>query len=123
MATTTTYAYWVGIYSPEGGGIWEIDSYVCCREYPLESLLYPGWYEDDPLSGQFTLICGPVIRTAGMLDADFDVLMQPCKDAAPLYPPGYGPSEEPEESSSYGESSGYEFEEELSSSESSGYDD
>ena len=116
MPHTTTYAYWVDIYSQDGV-FWEIDSYICLREYPLESLLIPGWYQDDPLSGQWTLICGPVIRPVGMLDADFDVLMQPCRDATPDYPPGYAPSSgEPEYSS-------LDFEDELSSSDSSGYDD
>jgi len=112
--TTTTYVYWVAIYSAEGA-FWEVDSYLCCREYPSESLLYPGWYEDEPLEGQWTWICGPVVRPAGMLDSDFDVLTQPCKDATPDYPPGYAPSS--------AEPSSSDFEDELSSSESSGYDD
>ena len=85
MANTQSYYYWVDVYTPDGGS-WEIDSFLSHREFPTETLLTLGVEADAPTSGQYQRVRGPVIRTAGMSDSEFDALMQTYKDNIPPTP-------------------------------------
>ena len=85
MAATTSYYYWVDIYSPLLGG-WQIDSFLAHREYPNDSLLTPGVTPNTPDSGKYQRVRGPVVRTPGMSDVDFDALIAPYRDSIPPTP-------------------------------------
>ena len=87
MADTTSYYYWVDVYTPVSGGVsWDIDSYLAHREYPTENLLTVGVTADEPTEGQYRRIRGPVIRTSGMSDPEFLALVQTYKDNIPPTP-------------------------------------
>ena len=83
MPNTTSYYYWVDVYSPiPAAPYWKYVSFLAHREYPNESLLHDGWTgPGTPDTGQYQRIRGPVIRTPGMTDATFDALIQPYKDS------------------------------------------
>lgn len=85
MAQTTSYYYWVDVYTPNIGG-WTISSFVSHREYPNESLLSPGVTPNTPTSGQYQRVRGPVIRTPGMTDTDFETMLAPYRDSIPPTP-------------------------------------
>ena len=87
MADTTSYYYWVDVYTPvSGGASWSIDSYVAHYEYPSESLPVVGVTANKPTTGQYRRIRGPVARTPGMSDPAFSALLQSYKDNIPPTP-------------------------------------
>ena len=92
MANTTSYYYWIDVYTPNMGG-WTIDSFLAHREVPNESALRVGVTPNTPDTGQYQRVRGPVIRTPGMTDAAFDALIQPYKDSIPPTPFDDGSSE------------------------------
>lgn len=82
---STSYYYWIDVYTPSGAS-WVISSYIAHREYPTEAMLVPGVTADEPSTGQYRRIRGPVVRTANMTDPAFMALMQPYRDNIPPTP-------------------------------------
>lgn len=86
MANTTSYYYWVDVYSPILGG-WAINSFLALRDADNENQLRPGVTgPGTPDTGQYQRIRGPILRTTDMTDAVFDALIQPYKDSIPPTP-------------------------------------
>ena len=86
MANTTSYYYWVDIYTPIAGPAWQIDSFEAHREIPNESPLTIGVTADTPTTGQYQRVRGPVVRPVGMTDAAFAALMAPYQASIPPTP-------------------------------------
>lgn len=87
MADTTSYYYWVDEYTPISGGVsWKVNSYVAHYEFPTQDLPVVGVAANEPTTGQYRRIRGPVIRTPGMSDPDFMALLQPYRDNIPPTP-------------------------------------
>ena len=87
MAGTTSYYYWIDVYTPVSGGVsWKVNSYVAHYEYPSENLPSLGVASNEPTDGQYRRIRGPVIRTPGMTDPEFQSLMQAYQDNIPPTP-------------------------------------